>query len=135
MAAIGRDNAALKGVLPKDNARPALDQQRLGQLIDLISNVQVGGEASRLKDVLGRVDESFLSPFGAPKVRRVEFYIPRRVVKLLVGMLEPYRGRPGWPPAGLRPAGPGVGAGECPGPAARTRWAATSSTRCRASRC
>ncbi|MDZ7316634.1 MAG: type I restriction-modification system subunit M N-terminal domain-containing protein, partial [candidate division KSB1 bacterium] len=57
MAAIERDNPALKGVLPKDYARPALDKTRLGQLIDLISNIKVGDEASRAKDVLGRVYE------------------------------------------------------------------------------
>ncbi|HMW15686.1 MAG TPA: type I restriction-modification system subunit M N-terminal domain-containing protein, partial [Pseudomonadales bacterium] len=57
MAGIERDNPALKGVLPKDYARPALDKQRLGQLIDLISNIRVGDEASRAKDVLGRVYE------------------------------------------------------------------------------
>lgn len=50
MAGIERDNTALKGVLPKDYARPALDKERLGQLIDLISNIRVGDEASRAKD-------------------------------------------------------------------------------------
>ena len=54
MEAIERDNPSLKSVLPKEYARPALDKQRLGQLIDLISNIQVGDEASRAKDVLGR---------------------------------------------------------------------------------
>jgi hypothetical protein len=49
MAGIERDNPALKGVLPKDYARPALDKMRLGQLIDLISNIKVGDEASRTK--------------------------------------------------------------------------------------
>ena len=53
MAAIERDNQSLKGVLPKDYARPALDKQRLGQLIDLVSNIRVGDSASRSKDVLG----------------------------------------------------------------------------------
>jgi type I restriction enzyme M protein len=60
MAGIERDNPALKGVLPKDYARPALDKTRLGQLIDMISNIKVGDEASRAKDVLGRVYEYFL---------------------------------------------------------------------------
>lgn len=58
MAGIERDNPALKGVLPKDYARPALDKTRLGQLIDLISNIRVGDEEARAKDVLGRVYES-----------------------------------------------------------------------------
>src|SRR3970282_2286692 len=64
MAGIERDNPALKGVLPKDYARPALDKQRLGQLIDLISNIKVGDEARRGQDVLGRVYEYFLSQFA-----------------------------------------------------------------------
>ena len=94
MAAIERDNPALKGVLPKDYARPALDKQRLGQLIDLISNIQVGDEASRAKDVLGRVYEYFLSQFASAEGKKGgEFYTPRCVVKLLVEMLEPYKGR------------------------------------------
>ena len=61
MAGIERDNPALKDVLPKDYARPALDKQRLGQLIDLISNIKVGDADARSKDVLGRVYEYFLS--------------------------------------------------------------------------
>lgn len=94
MAGIERDNPALKGVLPKDYARPALDKTRLGQLIDMISNVRVGDEASRAKDVLGRVYEYFLSQFASAEGKKGgEFYTPRCVVKLLVEILEPYRGR------------------------------------------
>ncbi len=94
MAGIERDNPALKGVLPKDYARPALDKTRLGQLIDLISNIKVGDEANRAKDVLGRVYEYFLSQFASAEGKKGgEFYTPRCVVKLLVEMLEPFRGR------------------------------------------
>jgi type I restriction enzyme M protein len=94
MAGIERDNPALKGVLPKDYARPALDKTRLGQLIDLVSNIKVGDEASRAKDVLGRVYEYFLSQFASAEGKKGgEFYTPRCVVKLLVEMIEPYRGR------------------------------------------
>ena len=94
MAGIERDNPALNNVLPKDYARPALDKQRLGQLIDLISNVKVGDEDARSKDVLGRVYEYFLSQFASAEGKKGgEFYTPRCVVKLLVEMLEPYRGR------------------------------------------
>jgi type I restriction enzyme M protein len=94
MAGIERDNPALKGVLPKDYARPALDKTRLGQLIDLISNIKIGDEASRARDVLGRVYEYFLSQFASAEGKKGgEFYTPRCVVKLLVEMLEPYRGR------------------------------------------
>ncbi|MCE9594799.1 MAG: type I restriction-modification system subunit M [Planctomycetes bacterium] len=94
MAGIERDNPSLKAVLPKDYARPALDKTRLGQLIDLISNIKVGDEASRAKDALGRVYEYFLKQFaGAEGKKGGEFYTPRCVVKLLVEMIEPYRGR------------------------------------------
>ena len=94
MAGIERDNPALKEVLPKDYARPALDKQRLGQLIDMISNIRVGDEEARSKDVLGRVYEYFLSQFASAEGKKGgEFYTPRCVVKLLVEMLEPYRGR------------------------------------------
>jgi type I restriction enzyme M protein len=94
MTGIERDNSALKGVLPKDYARPALDKTRLGQLIDLISNIKVGDAEARAKDVLGRVYEYFLSQFASAEGKKGgEFYTPRCVVKLLVEMLEPYRGR------------------------------------------
>ena len=94
MTGIERDNPAIKDVLPKDYARPALDKQRLGQLIDLISHVRVGDEDARSKDVLGRVYEYFLSQFASAEGKKGgQFYTPRCVVKLLVEMLEPYRGR------------------------------------------
>jgi type I restriction enzyme M protein len=95
MTAIERDNPALKGVLPKDHARPTLDKQRLGQLIGLISNIKVGDAEARAKDVLGRVYEYFLSQFASAEGSKKggEFYTPRSVVKLLVEMLEPYKGR------------------------------------------
>ena len=94
MAAIERDNPVLKDVLPKDYARPALDKTRLGQLIDLITNIRVGDAEARSKDVLGRVYEYFLSQFASAEGKKGgEFYTPRCVVKLLVEMLEPYQGR------------------------------------------
>src|SRR5258705_198958 len=94
MAGIERDNPTLKGVLPKDYARPALDKTRLGQLIDLISNIRVGDEASRAKDVLGRVYEYFLSQFASAEGKKGgQFYTPRSVVRVLVEMLAPYKGR------------------------------------------
>lgn len=94
MESIERDNQVLKDVLPKEYARQALDKTRLGQLIDLISNIKVGDRASREKDVLGRVYEYFLSQFANAEGKKGgEFYTPRCVVKILVEMLEPYRGR------------------------------------------
>ena len=94
MTAIERDNPALKDVLPKDYGRPALDKTRLGQLVDLISNINIGDEESRSRDVLGRVYEYFLSQFASAEGKKGgEFYTPRSVVRLLVEMLEPYNGR------------------------------------------
>ncbi len=94
MAAVERDNPALKGVLPKDYARPALDKQRLGQLIDLISNIHLGGGDNHARDILGRVYEYFLGQFASAEGKKGgEFYTPRCIVKLLVEMLRPYRGR------------------------------------------
>jgi len=81
-------------VLPKDYARPALDKQRLGQLIDLITNISVGDADSRSKDIIGRVYEYFLSQFASAEGKKGgEFYTPRCIVRLLVEMLEPYKGR------------------------------------------
>lgn len=94
MTGIERDNPSLKGVLPKDYARPALDKQRLGQIIDLITNIRVGDREARSKDVLGRVYEYFLAQFASAEGKKGgEFYTPRCVVRLLVEMLEPYKGR------------------------------------------
>ena len=94
MACIERDNSSLKDVLPKDYGRPNLDKQSLGRLIDLISDMQLGDEASRSKDMLGRVYEYFLAMFASAEGKRGgEFYTPRCIVNVLVEMLEPYRGR------------------------------------------
>ena len=94
MAAIERDNEALKDVLPKDYARPALDKTRLGQVIDMVSNIKVGGAEARATDVLGSVYEYFLEQFAIAEGRKGgEFYTPRSVVRLLVEVLQPYEGR------------------------------------------
>ena len=94
MTAIERDNPALKDVLPKDYARPALDKARLGQVVDMVSNIKVGGADARATDVLGSVYEYFLEQFALAEGRKGgEFYTPRSVVRLLVEMLEPYQGR------------------------------------------
>lgn len=94
MEAIERENPSLKGVLPKDYARPALDKQRLGELIDLIGTIGLGDEASRSKDILGRVYEYFLSRFASAEGKGGgEFYTPQSVVRLLVAVIEPFRGR------------------------------------------
>ncbi len=94
MLVIEASNASLKGVLPKDYARPALNKVMLGELIDLVSGIGMAEEADRSRDILGRVYEYFLGGFaGAEGKRGGEFYTPRSVVRLLVEMLEPYKGR------------------------------------------
>ncbi|MEQ0517919.1 class I SAM-dependent DNA methyltransferase [Klebsiella sp. JB_Kp010] len=94
MRAIEKDNESLKGVLPKDYSRPALNKVMLGELIDLISGIALNEEGDRSKDILGRVYEYFLSQFaGAEGKRGGEFYTPRSVVRVLVEMIEPYSGR------------------------------------------
>ena len=94
MLAIEARNASLKGVLLKDYARPALNKVMLGELIDLVSGIGMAEEADRSRDILGRVYEYFLGGFaGAEGKRGGEFYTPRSVVRLLVEMLEPYKGR------------------------------------------
>ncbi len=94
MTAIERDNPSLKGVLLKEYARPGLDKLRLGQLIDVISNIGLGDPESRSKDILGRVYEYFLSQFASAEGKKGgQFYTPTCVVRLLVEMLAPYKGR------------------------------------------
>jgi type I restriction enzyme M protein len=128
MVAIERDNSRLKGVLPKDYARPALDKHRLGELIDLIGTIELikstsgeeiatahlppdasegAGEdeatgtleteplpSHRSVDLLGRVYEYFLTRFASAEGKNGgQFYTPSCVVRCLVEMLEPYKGR------------------------------------------
>jgi type I restriction enzyme M protein len=94
MVAIERDNPVLKNILPKDFARPTLDKTRLGELIDLISGIGLGSQEQKSKDVLGRVYEYFLSQFASAEGKKGgEFYTPQSVVKVLVAMLSPYKGR------------------------------------------
>jgi type I restriction enzyme M protein len=94
MRVIEKDNESLKGVLPKEYARPALNKIMLGELIDLVSKITLGSDGDKGRDVLGRVYEYFLGQFaGAEGKRGGEFYTPRSVVQVLVEMLEPYKGR------------------------------------------
>jgi type I restriction enzyme M protein len=94
MIAIERDNPSLKGVLPKEYARPHLDKQSLGGVIDLVSTIGLGDKGSREKDIIGRVYEYFLSEFASAEGKKGgQFYTPRCVVQLLVEMLSPYKGR------------------------------------------
>jgi type I restriction enzyme M protein len=94
MGAIERENPTLKGVLPRDYARPSLDKVRLGGLVDIISNIGFNQSAAKSKDVLGRVYEYFLGKFASAEGKGGgEFYTPQSVVQVLVSMLEPFKGR------------------------------------------
>jgi type I restriction enzyme M protein len=94
MIAIEHENPSLRGVLNKEYARPDLDKQNLGRLIDLVSNIGLGDTDSRGKDMLGRVYEYFLGQFASAEGKKGgQFYTPRHVVRVLVEMLEPFNGR------------------------------------------
>jgi type I restriction enzyme M protein len=95
MEAIERDNPSLKGMLPGNYGRATLDKRRLGDLVDLVSNkINFADEESRKQDTLGRVYEYFLSQFASQEGKKGgEFWTPRSVVRVLVAMLAPYKGR------------------------------------------
>lgn len=94
MIAIERDNDSLKGVLPKNYARPQLDKANLGRLVDLFSNIPVGGKVNQTRDVLGRIYEYFLGEFASKEGKKGgQFYTPSSVVHLLVKMIQPKEGR------------------------------------------
>lgn len=94
MDAIEKENASLKGVLPKVFARQNLDPTSLGELIDLVGNIALGDAKARSADVLGHVFEYFLGEFALAEGKKGgQFYTPRSVVELLVEMIEPYKGR------------------------------------------
>ena len=91
---IEMENKPLQGVLPKNFGSADLDKQMLGQVVDLVSNIKVGGAQAQATDVLGQVYEYFLEQFAIAEGRKGgEFYTPRSVVRLLVEMIEPYEGR------------------------------------------
>lgn len=94
MEAIEKENPTLKGILPKVYARPNLDKAALGGLIDLIGNIALGDAAARSKDLLGRVYEYFLGEFANAEGKKGgQFYTPKSIVRLMVEMIEPYKGR------------------------------------------
>ena len=94
MIEIEKTNKSLKDVLPKTFASPDLSAVMLGGLIDLFTNINFSANKHKSRDLLGRVYEYFLGEFaGAEGKRGGEFYTPRSVVRLLVEMLQPYKGR------------------------------------------
>ncbi len=94
MEAIEKENKQLKNVLPKVFGRPNLDATALGGLIDLISNTDIQTENLNSKDLFGRVYEYFLGEFANAEGKKWgQFYTPKSIVKLMVEMIEPYKGR------------------------------------------
>ena len=94
MEAIERENKELKNVLPKVYGKANLDKASLGQLIDLISNTELQAENEKSKDLFGRVYEYFLGEFANAEGKKGgQFYTPKAIVKLMVEMIEPYKGR------------------------------------------
>ena len=94
METIEKENDSLKGVLTKNYSRQELDKTRLGELVTLFTNIDVGTSAAQEKDVLGRVYEYFLGKFASAEGKLGgEFYTPSCVVRTLVEMIEPFDGQ------------------------------------------
>ena len=93
MRAIEKENPRLKDILPKNFARPELDKRRLGDVVDLFTNIQMIDSGSE-QDILGRTYEYCLSMFAEQEGKRGgEFFTPSCVVRTLVEVLQPFRGR------------------------------------------
>ena len=94
MEAIEKENKELKNVLPQVYGKANLDKTSLGELIDLISNTELQAENQNSKDLFGRVYEYFLGEFANAEGKKGgQFYTPKAIVKLMVEMIEPYKGR------------------------------------------
>lgn len=93
LLAIERENERLKGILPKNFARPELDKRRLGDVVDLFTNIEMH-DAGEERDLLGRTYEYCLQKFASLEGKNGgEFYTPSCIVRTLVEILEPYEGR------------------------------------------
>ena len=93
MRLIEKENPRLKGILPKNFARPELDKRRLGDVVDLFTNIQMNEHVDS-KDILGRTYEYCLSKFAEAEGKLAgEFYTPACIVRTLVEVLQPYSGR------------------------------------------
>lgn len=94
MEVIENENNSLKGVLTKNYSRAELDKTRLGELVTLFTNIEIGSTAAQERDVLGRVYEYFLSKFASAEGKLGgEFYTPSCIVRTLVEMIEPFEGQ------------------------------------------
>jgi len=93
LLAIERENTKLKGVLPGNYARPELDKRRLGDVVDLFSNIKMLASGDE-KDLLGRVYEYCLQKFASMEGKNAgEFYTPSCIVRTIVEILQPFAGR------------------------------------------
>lgn len=93
MRAIEKENKRLKDILPRNFARPKLDKRRLGDVVDLFTNIQMIEHGDE-KDILGRTYEYCLSMFAEQEGKRGgEFFTPSCVVRTLVEVLKPFKGR------------------------------------------
>lgn len=93
MIAIEKENKKLKGILPKNFARPELDKRRLGEVVDLFTNVKMN-DGTDEKDLLGRTYEYCLRNFAEQEGKNAgQFYTPSCVVRTIVEILQPYNGR------------------------------------------
>jgi len=94
MTAIERENPKLKGILNKDYARLQVDDSRLGDLINLVSEIPFTHQGMNSKDILGHIYEYFLGQFALAEGRKGgQFYTPKSIVSLMVEMLQPFKGR------------------------------------------
>ncbi len=94
MGAIEKENRELKNVLPKVYGKANLDKASLGQLIDVISDIELKAQSESSKDLLGRVYEYFLGEFANAEGKKGgQFYTPKSIVELMVKMIRPQKGR------------------------------------------
>ncbi len=94
MESIEKENSELRNVLSKVYGKPNLDKTSLGELIDVISDIELKAANANTKDLLGRVYEYFLGEFANAEGKKGgQFYTPKAIVKLMVEMIEPYKGR------------------------------------------
>ncbi|MFZ6733615.1 type I restriction-modification system subunit M [Undibacterium sp. Ji42W] len=94
LSLIEAENPKLKGILDKRYGRAQLPDGKLGELVDLISKIGFGVDASTARDVLGQVYEYFLGMFASAEGKRGgQFYTPASIVKTLVAVLAPHHGK------------------------------------------
>lgn len=94
LTSIEKENTSLKNVLPKDYNSPTMRNVNLGELIDLFTNIKIGTEEAKQKDILGRIYEYFLGQFAKNELQKGgEFYTPACLVRTMVECIEPFQGK------------------------------------------